>query len=67
MYGGARVGNGQKVRVWGDPWLPAVDNPYVITPKPAYLNCPAYCSLCSALCQTHGIGSFSGIFFANGI
>jgi len=31
--------------VWGDPWLPTVDNPYVVTPEPVYLNCPTVSSL----------------------
>ncbi|XP_031107295.1 uncharacterized protein LOC116011981 [Ipomoea triloba] len=33
-----RIGDGERVRVWGDPWLPDCDNPFVPTPEPPYLN-----------------------------
>lgn len=29
-----RIGDGRKVRVWGDPWLPDRHNPYINTPDP---------------------------------
>ncbi|XP_031119013.1 uncharacterized protein LOC116022425 [Ipomoea triloba] len=35
-----KVGNGSRVRVWGDPWLTDKTNPYIITPEPDYLHGP---------------------------
>lgn len=33
-----RIGDGGKVRVWDNPWLPDDVNPYVSTAQPEYLN-----------------------------
>ncbi|XP_031124288.1 uncharacterized protein LOC116026999 [Ipomoea triloba] len=40
-----RIGSGSEVKVWGDPWLPDIENPYVITLEPEYLNSPRVNSL----------------------
>lgn len=40
-----RIGDGRTVRVWGVPWLPDRNNPYVSTPQPSYLNNPQVSSL----------------------
>ncbi|XP_031107044.1 uncharacterized protein LOC116011776 [Ipomoea triloba] len=44
---GARVcvGDGSTTRVWGVPWLPDTQNPYVTTPEPTYLTNPCVHSL----------------------
>ncbi|XP_019177735.1 PREDICTED: uncharacterized protein LOC109172940 [Ipomoea nil] len=40
-----RIGDGGTVKVWGDPWLPDVHNPYVMTTEQSYLNDPLVKSL----------------------
>lgn len=45
-----RIGDGGKVRVWGDPWLPDVHQPYITTPDLGYLNAPNVASL---MCTDH--------------
>ncbi|XP_019151923.1 PREDICTED: uncharacterized protein LOC109148642 [Ipomoea nil] len=40
-----RIGDGNTVKVWGDPWLPNSQNPFVMTTEMAYFNAPTVSSL----------------------